>query len=1006
MQLKTAVNPFALLALVIIGAALLAITYHRLTIDTDIVSSLPTGDPVIADGIRMFEKNPVKDQLAIDIGSASADKSLLFPAADKVEAVLGESGLFSQVGNQSMQAGLTDLADQVVGHLPLLFSAEELQHQVAPRLAIDQIRQALVQIQQDLFQMDGIGQAATMAADPLGLREVVLARLVSLNPAPGATIQRGRIFSADGHHLLILATPMGSATDTAIARRLSRCFSDLQQQLQNDFGGDITLTPTGAYRAALDNETIIKGDVHRAILWATIGIGVLLLAAFARPLVGLMALLPALAGTVTALFVFSLIHRSISVMVLGFGGAIISITVDHGIAYLLFVEDGSGKASREIRAVGLLAVITSIGAFGVLAFSGFAVFEQLGLFTALGIGFAFLFVHTVFPTLLREGMHCQPGPRRQFSRLVDCLSSAGKPGLVLALVAALVLAACIRPHFNTELTAMNSVSQSTRAADQLMTTVWGDIFTSVYLMTEADDLPGLQAKNDRLLELIDTEVHAGAIMRPVIPSLFFPGPDLSAQNLDAWKAFWTDARIRAVKTALNQEGQALGFAVGAFDDFVNLLAPPSMEPAPIRPAVQPLLGIAKDKTDGIWRQMTRITRDHQFESQRFYNRIAPLSTVFDPSLFSRHMGDLLFGTFMRMLLIIGISLVVLLTIFFVDGRLLITALLPLAFAFICTLGTLGILGRPLDIPALMLAVIILGMGVDYTLLMVRGYQRYQRFDHPSFAVVRTAVVMAAASTLVGFAVLLTADHNLLKSAGLISFLGIGYCLVGALLILPPMLKRRFEMPVSSSGSIEDRYGNLEPYPRLFARFKLRMDPLFAELPALLPENPDLANILDVGCGYGVPACWMARRYPKAFVHGIEPQAEQVRVATLVLGDRGTIVQGAAPDLPSADVLLDLATLLDMSHYLQDWALEKTLERIHARLMPGGRLIMRSVLPRSTPPHWSWYLEDFKLRFNSVQVCYRDAQTIEAILNRCGFDVLDSRASGSRGDMWWHVAEPK
>ena len=171
--------------------------------------------------------------------------------------------------------------------------------------------------------------------------------------------------------------------------------------------------------------------------------------------------------------------------------------------------------------------------------------------------------------------------------------------------------------------------------------------------------------------------------------------------------------------------------------------------------------------------MTRITPREHFDSQMFFGRTSAISTVFDPALFSHRMGQLLFGTFMKMLLIIGVSLILLLMLFFADTGLLFTSLLPLAFAFVCTLGTLGILGRPLDIPALMLSVIILGMGVDYTLFMVRGYQRYQRFDHPHFVVVRTAIFMAAASTLVGFAVLLGADHNLLKSAGLISFFGIG-----------------------------------------------------------------------------------------------------------------------------------------------------------------------------------------------------------------------------------------
>jgi len=333
-------------------------------------------------------------------------------------------------------------------------------------------------------------------------------------------------------------------------------------------------------------------------------------------------------------------------------------------------------------------------------------------------------------------------------------------------------------------------------------------------------------------------------------------------------------------------------------------------------------------------------------------------------------------------------------------------LLPLSFAFVCTLGTLGVMGRPLDIPALMLSVVILGMGVDYTLFMVRGYQRYRRFDHPHFSVVRTAIFMAAASTLVGFAVLLGADHNLLKSAGLISFYGIGYCLAGALLILPPLLKRRFERPPADTGGIDRRYRNMEPYPRMFARFKQRLDPLFAELATLVPKKTDIANILDVGCGYGVPACWMADRYPGATIRGIDPDPERVRVAALALGDRGRIVRGSAPDLPSMDVLLDMVTMLDMSHYLQDWELEKTVECIHERLLPGGRLIIRSVLPPSGRPHWTWRLEHAKLKINGLKACYRGPSALCAMLEKCGFEVLSSRSSGRRGDMVWHVATPR
>ena len=107
-----------------------------------------------------------------------------------------------------------------------------------------------------------------------------------------------------------------------------------------------------------------------------------------------------------------------------------------------------------------------------------------------------------------------------------------------------------------------------------------------------------------------------------------------------------------------------------------------------------------------------------------------------------------------------------------------------------------------------------------------------------------------------------------------------------------------------------------------------------------------------------------------------------------------------------DVLLDLVIMLDMSHYLKDWELEKTVACIHERLLPGGRLIIRSVLPPSGRPRWTWRLEHVKLKINGLTACYRDAVALCAILEKCGFEVLSSRTSGRLGDMVWHVASPR
>ena len=101
-----------------------------------------------------------------------------------------------------------------------------------------------------------------------------------------------------------------------------------------------------------------------ALLLSTFGIALLLLFTFPRPWLGLLSLVPSLVGTAAALFVYSLIFRSVSILVLGFGGALISITVDYGISYLLLLDrrhETHGKAvARELQSIGgRIALLTT-----------------------------------------------------------------------------------------------------------------------------------------------------------------------------------------------------------------------------------------------------------------------------------------------------------------------------------------------------------------------------------------------------------------------------------------------------------------------------------------------------------------------------------------------------------------------------------------------------------------------------------------------------------------------
>ena len=72
-----------------------------------------------------------------------------------------------------------------------------------------------------------------------------------------------------------------------------------------------------------------------------------------------------------------------------------------------------------------------------------------------------------------------------------------------------------------------------------------------------------------------------------------------------------------------------------------------------------------------------------------------------------------------------------------------------------------------------------------------------------------------------------------------------------------------------------RYRNMEAYPRLFARFKLRFDPMFSELDRLLPARGGISTIIDIGCGTGANIASFAEDFHSV---GIDTSNEAVRWA--------------------------------------------------------------------------------------------------------------------------------
>ncbi len=369
---------------------------------------------------------------------------------------------------------------------------------------------------------------------------------------------------------------------------------------------------------------------------------------------------------------------------------------------------------------------------------------------------------------------------------------------------------------------------------------------------------------------------------------------------------------------------------------------------------------------------------------------------------------------LKLLAFVSFGLTGLIFFFFFNWKLTLLAVTPVLFAILNLAGLMQLMGYFSNRYATALLIIVMVTGVSYTLFQIRSFQRYGGHLHPAFKLTTLAICMGFTVIIGGCAVIGLTHYSVLQGAGIFLALGILFNQIGMFIFLPtaltnlfhtePMMNRTAKPASNPDRRVVQRYKQSETYPRLFAAFKLRYDAMFRELPAFLESSRKISTIIDIGCGYGVPAAWLLERHPQATIYGIDPDRIRVRVASLVLNTRGVIKPNKAPAVPAVACPADVALMLDMIHFLNDAELKLTLKRLYRNLRPNALLIIRTVIPPQKRPSQIWRFENFKHRLFKAATHYRTADAIQNHITQAGFGIEKRASSGSIGELVWFIAK--
>lgn len=122
------------------------------------------------------------------------------------------------------------------------------------------------------------------------------------------------------------------------------------------------------------------------------------------------------------------------------------------------------------------------------------------------------------------------------------------------------------------------------------------------------------------------------------------------------------------------------------------------------------------------------------------------------------------------------------------------AMLPLGAGMLQLFGLMGLLDIPLNSANMIVLPLLIGLGAENGIHIIDDYRRRKDSYRRMSPATTTTIIIDSLTTMVGFAALIIASHRGLQSLGRVLTLGMGCCLMSALVLpnLPLLWRRRSE----------------------------------------------------------------------------------------------------------------------------------------------------------------------------------------------------------------------
>lgn len=777
----------------------------RSDFSSNILDMLPLKDRVISSQLGFLSTFKTMERIIFEVSTTNPDQSYeqLADIAGKAINRLKSSDQFTFMADLS-PIEFFQLRNMILQSWPSLFTREDSLW-VIRRLNRDSLSVRFDHLIAGLYTFSNAAyDTYLLQKDPFGLGQYSLLKLEAFKPLEDVIIREGFITNKANNRILFFAELKYSGMNDIHLRKAKK---DIEAVEKYCFNNGFTLTWMGAIRASLDNTDTIKRDVHFTLPIVIVLILLICLFIYSRFHYGALAFLPTILGIIITLAVFLSVTK-LSIIILGFGAALLGITVDYAIHYL-FQIDNSPKDTNPIQTLAgpiFASALTTAGAFMVLIFAGIPGLAQLGSVTALGIILVAILSLTLLPLCINFAK--EKGDRQPLVNITILFASfysAGYHKRLVFLVLALTLIACFyipRIVFEGDPNTMNKMKPESIDAERRLIKNWGDTQNGIYLaVTDTTCNEVCKKVENRISNAVEALISL-KLAKPVSAfTLLLPSMEVQKENRRRWLQVFDTGRRVIMRQVVDSVTVKYDIKPGIFYPYMEALVSFDSTKNVTQKNYPEFFrnGLLKNylrHDDSLWYANIPVFP----VSGTAWSSIDSIAKEYDVlavngAVLGLRIVDIIKTGFFRCLIYIPFVILCILFIMLRSLRYSIVAIIPVFCATGLTLGIMALFHVTISLVSLMVFAFIFGLGIDYTLLMLYMCKKDLSNIKTYASHAAGSITVAAATTLAGLGVLAIAKHPVLSVLGKTGIVGIFSSYLCALILVPILVEIIFKKKV-------------------------------------------------------------------------------------------------------------------------------------------------------------------------------------------------------------------